>query len=271
MENENIIRTFLKKDYKEYCDDCISELTSISPRNQVNQICNKSTAISSNENGICSYCGKTKKTRFVIDINNPPKEVLEALSWANSYANTEVVHSQELKETEKKLKKILDCDFESNLYLKLKEFSAYVCAKSGISKFDSFASNEFIEINENYKKEHMGLTTWKNSPDGRILKSDVNVAKNYLSEKQIRQLERTISGYFDYIEDLIEREIPFDMKSFATSVNEFLEFRKYDILEGNGRISRTLADEKSFNEYKIFNKTQMINSDFDEMIKQLEK
>ena len=105
----------------------------------------------------------------------------------------------------------------------------------------------------------------------RILKSDVNIAKNYLSEKQIRQLERAVSGYFDYIEDLIEREIPFNMEQFAASVNEFLEFRKYDILEGNGRISRSDADSKAFAEYEIFNKTQKIDSDFDKMIRKLEK
>ena len=130
---------------------------------------------------------------------------------------------------------------------------------------------EIVYDKADHKKEHMGLTTWKNSPDGRILKSDVNIAKNYLSEKQIRQLERTVSGYFDYIEDLIEREIPFNMEQFAASVNEFLEFRKYDILEGNGRISRNKADEKAFSEYEIFNKTQKIDSDFDKMIKKLER
>ncbi len=130
---------------------------------------------------------------------------------------------------------------------------------------------EIVYDKADHKKEHMGLTTWKNSPDGRILKSDVNIAKNYLSEKQIRQLERAVSGYFDYIEDLIEREIPFNMEQFAASVNEFLEFRKYDILEGNGRISRNKADEKAFSEYEIFNKTQKIDSDFDKMIRKLEK
>lgn len=129
---------------------------------------------------------------------------------------------------------------------------------------------EIVYDRANHKNEHMGLTTWKNSPDGRILKSDVNIAKNYLSEKQIRQLERAVSGYFDYIEDLLEREIPFDMKSFSASVNEFLEFRKYDILEGKGSISRTQADKKAFEEYEIFNKTQKINSDFDKMIRHLE-
>ena len=130
---------------------------------------------------------------------------------------------------------------------------------------------EIVYDRADHKKEHMGLTTWKNSPDGRILKSDVNIAKNYLSEKQIRQLERAVSGYFDYIEDLIEREIPFNMEQFAASVNEFLEFRKYDILEGNGKISRNKAEEKAFGEYEIFNKTQKIDSDFDKMIRKLEK
>ena len=130
---------------------------------------------------------------------------------------------------------------------------------------------EIVYDKADHKKEHMGLTTWKNSPDGRILKSDVNIAKNYLSEKQIRQLERTVSGYFDYIEDLIEREIPFNMKQFAASVNEFLEFRKYDILEGNEKISRNDADNKAFAEYDIFNKTQKIDSDFDKMIRKIEK
>ncbi|MBB5225207.1 cell filamentation protein Fic [Treponema ruminis] len=130
---------------------------------------------------------------------------------------------------------------------------------------------EIVYDKADHKKEHMGLTTWKNSPDGRILKSDVNIAKNYLSEKQIRQLERAVSGYFDYIEDLIEREIPFNMEQFAASVNEFLEFRKYDNLEGNGRISRNDADNKAFAEYEIFNKTQKIDSDFDKMIRKIEE
>lgn len=130
---------------------------------------------------------------------------------------------------------------------------------------------EIVYERADHNKEHMGLTTWKNSPDGRILKSDVNIAKNYLDEKRIKQLERAVSGYFDYIEDLIEREVPFNMEQFAASVNEFLEFRKYDILEGNGKISRPQADKKAFAEYDEFNKTQKINSDFDKFVKKIEK
>lgn len=130
---------------------------------------------------------------------------------------------------------------------------------------------EIVYERADHKKDHMGLMTWKNSPNGRVLKSDVNIAKNYLSEKQIRQLERAVSGYFDYIEDLIEREIPFNMKQFAASVNEFLEFRKYDILDGNGKISRDQADEKAFGEYDIFNRTQKIDSDFDKMVRKVRK
>ncbi len=128
---------------------------------------------------------------------------------------------------------------------------------------------EIIDARADHTKEHMGLITWKNSPDGRILKSDVTIAKNYLDEKQIRQLERTVTGYFDYIEDLIERENTFTMTEFASSINEFLAFRKYDILEGKGKISKKLADKKAVAEYDEFNKTQEIISDFDIEVKKM--
>ena len=126
---------------------------------------------------------------------------------------------------------------------------------------------EIIDTSADKTKDHMGLTSWKNAPDGRILKSDVTVAKNYLDEKQIRQLERLVTGYFDYIEDLIERENTFTMEEFAASINEFLAFRKYDILKGNGSISKTQADEKAKAEYDEFNKTQKILSDFEKSLK----
>ena len=122
-----------------------------------------------------------------------------------------------------------------------------------------------------HTKEHMGLTTWKNAPDGRILKSDTPIAKNYLNEKEIRQLERAVSGYFDYIEDLIERENVFTMQEFADSINAFLEFRQYEILKDNGRISHKQAQEKAYAEYEIYNKTQPIESDFDRVIKEIAK
>ena len=130
---------------------------------------------------------------------------------------------------------------------------------------------EIVYGNADHTKEHMGLTTWKNAPEGRILKSDVTVAKNYLDEKQIRHLERTVSGYFDYIEDLIERENTFTMKEFAESIGEFLSFRRYDVLEGKGSISRKTAIKKAESEYDEFNKIQKINSDFDKQIKKLIK
>ena len=128
---------------------------------------------------------------------------------------------------------------------------------------------EIVHSKADRTKEHMGLTTWKNSPDGRILKSDVTVAKNYLDDKQIKSLERLVSGYFDYIEDLIERENTFTMQEFAQSINAFLEFRRYDILKDNGKISRKQAEKKAIEEYTAFNKTQKIVSDFDKQIKKL--
>ena len=130
---------------------------------------------------------------------------------------------------------------------------------------------EIVFTHADSTKEHMGLITWKNSPDGRILKSDTPIAKNYLQEKEIRQLERAVSGYFDYIEDLIERENTFTMEQFAASINEFLAFRRYQILPDGekGRISAAQAKAKAAAEYDVFNRTQPIESDFDKIIKKL--
>ena len=128
---------------------------------------------------------------------------------------------------------------------------------------------EIVYTRADRHSENMGLTTWKNAPEGRILKSDVTIAKNYLDEKQIRQLERAVSGYFDYIEDLIERENTFTMEEFAASVNEFLAFRRYNILPDKGRISASEAKRKAEEEYDAFNKTQRIVSDFDREISRL--
>ena len=126
---------------------------------------------------------------------------------------------------------------------------------------------EIIYSKADHTKDHMGLTTWKNAPDGRVLKSDVSIAKNYLQEKEIRQLERAVTGFFDYIEDLIERENTFNMSQFSASVNEFLTFRKYQILPDKGKISAAQAKKKAEEEYDIFNKTQRIDSDFDKEIR----
>lgn len=126
---------------------------------------------------------------------------------------------------------------------------------------------EIIYSKADHTKDHMGLTTWKNAPDGRVLKSDVTIAKNYLQEKEIRQLERTVAGFFDYIEDLIERENTFNMSQFSESVNEFLTFRRYQILPDKGRISAAQAKAKAEQEYDIFNRTQRIDSDFDKQIR----
>lgn len=126
---------------------------------------------------------------------------------------------------------------------------------------------EIIYSKADHTKEHMGLTTWKNSPDGRILKSDVSVAKNYLTEKEIRQLERTVTSYFDYIENQIERHNTFTMEQFAASVNKFLTFNDYQILPDKGHISASQAKAKAESEYDIFNRTQHIDSDFDKQVR----
>ena len=148
-----------------------------------------------------------------------------------------------------------------------KEFYAMVQNKFHYAITGQTAA-EIIYSKADHTKEHMGLTTWKNAPEGRVLRSDVSIAKNYLSEKQIRQLERTVTGYFDYIEDLIERENTFTMEQFAASINEFLSFRRYDILPDQGKVSARQAKQKAEAEYDLFNPTQKIVSDFDKALRQ---
>lgn len=126
---------------------------------------------------------------------------------------------------------------------------------------------EIVYHNADHAKEHMGLTIWKNSPNGRILKSDVTVAKNYLPEKKIKELELAVSAFFEYIENLIRRRNTFNMEQFSESVAKFLSFMDYQILPDKGRISAVQAKAKAEQEYDIFNLTQPIDSDFDKQIR----
>ncbi|SFE86239.1 virulence RhuM family protein [Flavobacterium xueshanense] len=160
-------------------------------------------------------------------------------------------------------------DYDSNAEI-TKNFYATVQNKFHFAITGKTAA-EIIFKTVDAKKENMGLTTWKNSPNGRVLKSDVVVAKNYLQEKEIKQLERTVTGYFDYVEGLIERENTFTMSQLATSVNKFLNFNDYKVLDGKGKISKIQADKKAIAAYEAFNKTQKIISDFDKEIKKLKK
>lgn len=128
---------------------------------------------------------------------------------------------------------------------------------------------ELIMSRADHTREHMGLETWRNAPDGRILKSDVTVAKNYLPEREIKRLERAVTGFFDYIEDLIDRENTFTMEQFASSVDEFLHFRRYQILPDKGKVTKAEAEAHARGEYDIFNRTQPIESDFDREIRRL--
>lgn len=125
---------------------------------------------------------------------------------------------------------------------------------------------EMIDSKADKQKPYMGLTTWKSAPDGRIIQSDAVVAKNYLSEKEIKKLERTVSSFFDYIENIIENHNTFTMEQFAKSVNKFLTFNEYKVLDGKGRISMNRAQKKAIAEYKEFNKTQSIENDFEKQV-----
>ena len=128
---------------------------------------------------------------------------------------------------------------------------------------------EIIFNSADHKEKNMGLKTWKQAPEGAIRQSDVIIAKNYLDEKEIRRLERAVTGYFDYIEDLIENKESFTMEEFSESVDRFLNFRKYNILHGKGTISRDKAESKAKNEYEIFKGSQEYISDFDKSLRKL--
>lgn len=129
---------------------------------------------------------------------------------------------------------------------------------------------EIIYTKADAEEPNMGLTTWKNSP-GRILQSDVTVAKNYLEEGDIKKLERSVTMFFDYVEGIIERNNAFTMKEFAKSVDKFLSFNEYKVLEGRGKVSADKAKEKAVSEYREFNKHQGIESDFEKEVKKLLK
>jgi hypothetical protein len=158
-------------------------------------------------------------------------------------------------------------DYDKNSQI-TKDFYAMVQNKFHFAITGQTAA-EIIYTKADKDKQNIGLTTWKNSPDGRILKSDVLIAKNYLQENQIRRLERAVTGYFDYIEDLIENENTFTMEQLSESVNEFMHFRKFKILQDKGKISKSQAEQKAIEEYDEFNKTQKIISDFDKHIAKL--
>jgi hypothetical protein len=149
-----------------------------------------------------------------------------------------------------------------------KQFYAHVQDKFHYAISGQTAA-EIIFNNANAKKPYMGLQTFKNSPNGRVLKLDSTIGKNYLPENDIKRLERTVAGFFDYIENIIEHRQTFTMEQFADSVNKFLDFNEFRVLEGFGSISRQQADAKAYAEYDEFNKTQLIESDFDRMLKML--
>ncbi|UUX93807.1 virulence RhuM family protein [Methanoplanus endosymbiosus] len=151
-----------------------------------------------------------------------------------------------------------------------KQFYAHVQDKFHFA-ITGHTAAETVYLKADAEKPLMGLKTYKNAPDGRVLKSDITVGKNYLSEEEIKRLERTVSGFFDYIENIIEKRTTITMESFAGSVDKFLDFNEFRILEDYGKISRKKAEEKATEEYEKFNRKQNIESDFDRMIKHLSK
>jgi len=131
---------------------------------------------------------------------------------------------------------------------------------------------ELIVSRANAEKEHMGLNTWKNAPEGKIIKTDVVVAKNYLKEKELRSLDRFVTMYLDYAEDQAEMGIPMTMKDWAEKLNAFLKFNRREVLDNPGKVTSEIAKafaESEFEKYRLV-QDRLFESDFDKLIKKLE-
>ncbi len=130
---------------------------------------------------------------------------------------------------------------------------------------------ELIVERADHKKDRMGLTTWKNAPNGKIIKTDVVVAKNYLTEKELKSLDRFVTMYLDYAEDQAERGIPMTMEDWAGKLNAFLQFNEREILDNPGKVTQEIAKafaESEFEKYRIV-QDRLFESDFDKQVKQL--
>ena len=128
---------------------------------------------------------------------------------------------------------------------------------------------ELIVSRANAEKEHMGLNTWKNAPEGKIIKTDVSIAKNYLKEKEIKSLDRFVTMYLDYAEDQAERGFPMTMSDWAEKLNVFLKFNEREVLENPGKVTAEIAKafaETEFEKYRVV-QDQLFESDFDKHIR----
>ena len=130
---------------------------------------------------------------------------------------------------------------------------------------------ELIVNRANHEKENMGLTTWKDAPNGKIQKFDVSVAKNYLSENEMQQLQRLVSAYLDLAEDMALRQIPMTMADWETRLNRFIEATDREVLQDAGKVNAEIANahaETEFEKYRII-QDRLFESDFDRMLKNL--
>ena len=132
---------------------------------------------------------------------------------------------------------------------------------------------EVIAARANHEKEHMGLTNWKNSPNGKIIESDVVVAKNYLTKEEIKSLERIVTMYLDYAEDQAERHIPMTMEDWKNRLDVFLQFNQREVLDNPGKVSHKVAEDFALSEFEKYRVIQdkLFESDFDKFLIDMKK
>ena len=194
-----------------------------------------------------------------------------------AYFEDLLLEIKEIRASERKFyQKITDIfatslDYDSNWPI-TKTFFATVQNKLHFAIHGNTAS-EVITQRAHHQKENMGLTTWKNSPDGKIIKSDVSIAKNYLEKEELQSLDRIVSMYLDYAEDQATRKIPMTMEDWETKLNAFLQFNEREILSGSGKVTTEIAKafaESEFEKYRII-QDRVYKSDFDRLLEEQKK
>lgn len=153
-----------------------------------------------------------------------------------------------------------------------KRFYATVQSKMHYAVHGHTAAELIVE-RADHTKEHMGLTTWADAPEGKIRKSDVTVAKNYLSEEELGQLNRMVSAYLDFAENMTQRHIPLTMQDWESRLNSFIEMFEYGILKDAGKVSAEIAKlhaETEFEKYRVI-QDKLFMSDYDRYLLELEK
>ena len=208
------------------------------------------------------------KQGYVLDKNR----LINGQIFDEDYFDHLISEIQEIRASERRFyQKITDIyatavDYDKNSVV-TKEFYATVQNKTHYAVHGNTAA-EVIVARADHKKEHMGLYSWKNAPDGKIVKADVSVAKNYLDKDEMSELNEIVTMYLDYASRQARRHIPMTMNDWKTKLDAFLEFNDAEILQNKGKVTAAIAKqfaESEFEKYRVI-QDSLYQSDFDKLI-----